>query len=442
MTTGRWREIDHLVFAAPTLAQGIEYIADLTGVTPRPGGKHAGMGTHNALVKLGERLYLEIIAIDPDAPKPARPRWFDLDDGNLMADLFDRPRTHPLGRAHARPRLRRQAGGLRHRPRSCRSRAATIAGESRSPMTAGGPAAACCRRCIAVGVRRIPRIALPDCRPVARAARRVAPRPGDGAALAGAARAERRHARHVRSRRAACRDAADAARTGRAVMPAPIKSLEAFAVSLPRDVPYLGPLGAGESVNAKGYIVRRGQPHDLPVERHVGAREGHRGRRHRRLGRDVRHRRAAGRARDPARSAVPVRRGTRRARRGSDLRRALRPAARARRFGRVLRRRAGCDRHRAVGCRRSTGRRAALRSARRCAHAFDPGVRVRPSEGDACRARRAGARRSRRAASEASSTQASCRTKASSRRCMRCAMRCPMPTSWSTCTGATTSTRR
>ena len=26
------------------------------------------------------------------APKPARPRWFDLDDGNLMADLFDRPR--------------------------------------------------------------------------------------------------------------------------------------------------------------------------------------------------------------------------------------------------------------------------------------------------------------------------------------------------------------
>ena len=41
-------------------------------------------------------------------------------------------------------------------------------------------------------------------------------------------------------------------------MPAPITSLEAFAVSLPRDVPYLGPLGPGESVNAKGYIVRRG----------------------------------------------------------------------------------------------------------------------------------------------------------------------------------------
>jgi L-alanine-DL-glutamate epimerase-like enolase superfamily enzyme len=41
-------------------------------------------------------------------------------------------------------------------------------------------------------------------------------------------------------------------------MPARIRSVEAFAVSLPRDVPYLGPLGPGETINAKGYIVRRG----------------------------------------------------------------------------------------------------------------------------------------------------------------------------------------
>ena len=41
-------------------------------------------------------------------------------------------------------------------------------------------------------------------------------------------------------------------------MAAPIRSLEACAVSLPRAVPYLGPLGPGESINAKGYIVRRG----------------------------------------------------------------------------------------------------------------------------------------------------------------------------------------
>ena len=109
--TARLAEIDHLVFAAPTLAQGIEHIADLTGVTPRPGGKHLGMGTHNALVRLGERAYLEIIAIDPEQPKPARRRWFDLDDGNLMADVVDRPRViHWVARTRDLDFAVRQAG--------------------------------------------------------------------------------------------------------------------------------------------------------------------------------------------------------------------------------------------------------------------------------------------------------------------------------------------
>ncbi len=39
---------------------------------------------------------------------------------------------------------------------------------------------------------------------------------------------------------------------------ATIRAIETFVVSLPRDVPYLGPLGPGEEVNAKGYFVRRG----------------------------------------------------------------------------------------------------------------------------------------------------------------------------------------
>jgi galactonate dehydratase len=37
-----------------------------------------------------------------------------------------------------------------------------------------------------------------------------------------------------------------------------IRSIEPIVVALPRDTPYLGPLGAGESVNARGYFVRRG----------------------------------------------------------------------------------------------------------------------------------------------------------------------------------------
>ena len=37
-----------------------------------------------------------------------------------------------------------------------------------------------------------------------------------------------------------------------------IALVETFIISLPRDTPYLGPLGAGELVNARGYLVRQG----------------------------------------------------------------------------------------------------------------------------------------------------------------------------------------
>lgn len=84
--------LDHLIVAAATLADGIDWVAAVAGAAPVPGGKHATMGTHNALLRLSASTYLEVIAIDPDAAKPARRRWFDLDDIALQAELAEQPR--------------------------------------------------------------------------------------------------------------------------------------------------------------------------------------------------------------------------------------------------------------------------------------------------------------------------------------------------------------
>lgn len=88
--------VDHLVVGASTLEQGAAWCAAALGVLPRPGGKHPLMGTHNLLLAIGApdfpRAYLEIIAIDPQAPAPQRRRWYDLDDPALRAALASGPR--------------------------------------------------------------------------------------------------------------------------------------------------------------------------------------------------------------------------------------------------------------------------------------------------------------------------------------------------------------
>jgi len=49
-----------------------------------------------------------------------------------------------------------------------------------------------------------------------------------------------------------------------------VAQVETFIVTVPRDTPYLGPLGPGESINERGYIVRRGNGTIYPsVDRSV-----------------------------------------------------------------------------------------------------------------------------------------------------------------------------
>jgi hypothetical protein len=70
--------IDHLVIAARTLEEGASWVESRLGATPAGSGKHPLMGTHNRLLGLGG-MYIEVIAVDPQAPAPGRMRWYSLD---------------------------------------------------------------------------------------------------------------------------------------------------------------------------------------------------------------------------------------------------------------------------------------------------------------------------------------------------------------------------
>jgi hypothetical protein len=73
-------KVDHLVYATPDLPGGVDALEKLLGVRATPGGQHPGRGTHNALIALGPSTYIELIARDPQQPKPGQPRPFGLDD--------------------------------------------------------------------------------------------------------------------------------------------------------------------------------------------------------------------------------------------------------------------------------------------------------------------------------------------------------------------------
>lgn len=75
--------LDHIAFGATSLERGVEFMTRALGIAPLGGGRHKLFATRNALWRLeGENfpVYLEVIAIDGDAPPIKRARWFGLDD--------------------------------------------------------------------------------------------------------------------------------------------------------------------------------------------------------------------------------------------------------------------------------------------------------------------------------------------------------------------------
>ncbi len=77
--------LDHIAVVAPDLETGVAWVRETLGVEMSPGGSHPEMGTHNRLARLGDDVFLEVIAVEPGASRPKHRRWFGLDDTEEIA---------------------------------------------------------------------------------------------------------------------------------------------------------------------------------------------------------------------------------------------------------------------------------------------------------------------------------------------------------------------
>ncbi len=83
-------KLDHIVIGALTLEQGVHYVKDILGSEPYGGGRHLQQGSHNKIMRLGDEVYLEVIA--PDLASDIKPKWFSLSDEDMLESLKLSPR--------------------------------------------------------------------------------------------------------------------------------------------------------------------------------------------------------------------------------------------------------------------------------------------------------------------------------------------------------------
>src|ERR1700719_1615624 len=77
--------LDHFILGCDDLDRGIDFVDKHTGVRAAFGGVHPGRGTRNALLALGERKYLEIMAIDrAQNITPQIPRLLELKEPRIV----------------------------------------------------------------------------------------------------------------------------------------------------------------------------------------------------------------------------------------------------------------------------------------------------------------------------------------------------------------------
>ncbi len=84
-------KLDHVVFGSSTLEEGTEFVENILQAKLSDIGFHKDMGTHNRVIRIGEKVYLEVVAIDPKRKNLKNRKWFNLDNSNLQSKLTKSP---------------------------------------------------------------------------------------------------------------------------------------------------------------------------------------------------------------------------------------------------------------------------------------------------------------------------------------------------------------
>ena len=83
--------LDHIVFGSLTLEEGTEFVENILQAKLSDIGYHKDMGTHNRVIRIGKKVYLEVIAIDPKTSNLNNRKWFNLDNSKLQSKLKKSP---------------------------------------------------------------------------------------------------------------------------------------------------------------------------------------------------------------------------------------------------------------------------------------------------------------------------------------------------------------
>ena len=83
--------LDHIVIGSFTLDEGTKFVENILQAKLSDIGHHIDMGTHNRVIRISERVYLEVIAIDPKTSKLNNRKWFNLDNSKLQSKLKKSP---------------------------------------------------------------------------------------------------------------------------------------------------------------------------------------------------------------------------------------------------------------------------------------------------------------------------------------------------------------